>query len=93
MQKYELMILYKPLLLDDIKKNTYSKIEEFVKDNNGEIKEVDNLGKRLLAYPVKKFKEGHYIQYDLSLNPNKTAELKRNLTLQDNILRFIMIRK
>ncbi len=93
MQEYEVMVLYKPLLLEDIKNNTVSKIKDFIKKNKGEIKEKDNLGKRLLAYPIKKFQEGHYIEYALNLSPSKIEEFKRELRLMDNILRFLIIAK
>ncbi|MCA9381246.1 30S ribosomal protein S6 [Candidatus Dojkabacteria bacterium] len=93
MQKYEVMILYKPLLLEDIKKNTTSEIEKFVSSKGGSIKEVDNLGKRLLAYPIKKFEEGHYIEYTMEIEPSHIKELERELSLLDNVLRFLVIKK
>jgi small subunit ribosomal protein S6 len=58
MQTYDLMMLYKPLLMEDIKKKTISKIQKLVKDLGGDMTEVDNLGKRILAYPINKFDEG-----------------------------------
>ncbi len=93
MQKYEVMMLYKPLLLEDIKKNTISVIEKFVTSNGGTFSEVDNLGKRLLAYPIKKFEEGHYIEYIMQIDPKHIKELERELTLLDNVLRFLIIKK
>lgn len=86
-------MLYKPLLLEDIKKNTISVIEKFVTSNGGTFIEVDNLGKRLLAYPIKKFEEGHYIEYAMELDASKVKELQREMTLLDNVLRFLIIKK
>ncbi len=93
MQKYEVMMLYKPLLLEDIKKNTISEIEKFVSSHGGTFTEVDNLGKRLLAYPIKKFEEGHYIEYTMELDSKYVNELDREMTLLDNVLRFLIIKK
>ncbi len=93
MQEYEVVILYKPLLLEDIKKSTISKIEKLVEKNGGEFKEVENLGKKLLAYKIKNFDEGHYIEYKLVYTPSKLASLEKQLKLMDNILRFLVIKK
>ncbi len=88
-----MLVLYKPLLLEDIKKNTISKIEKFVTQKKGTFTEVENLGKKLLAYPIRKFEEGHYIEYKLTISPEHIAELKKDMQIMDNILRFIIINK
>lgn len=93
MQNYEMMILFKPLLLEDIKNTTIKKINKFVDGKKGKIREVDNLGKRILSYPIKKFDEGHYIQYDLTLEPEFVEEFETQLKLMDNVLRFLIIKK
>jgi small subunit ribosomal protein S6 len=87
------MILYKPLLLEDIKKSTIKKIQDFVSDKKGSFDEVDNLGKRPLAYPIKKFEEGHYIEYKMVIEPEHIKELKRELSIMDNVLRFLILKK
>lgn len=93
MQTYDLMMLYKPLLMEDIKKKTISKIQKLVKKFNGEMVEVDNLGKRILAYPIRKFDEGHYVRYELTLDPSNVEEFKADVTLMDDVLRFLVIKK
>lgn len=93
MQKYELMVVYKPLLFEDIKKSTISKLEAFVKGVNGSLKEVDNMGKKLLAYPIKKFKEGYYVEYVLELEPDQVAAFKNELNLAQDVLRFLLLSK
>jgi len=93
MGEYEVMILFKPILVEDIKKNTVSKIEKFVEKNKGKFTEVENLGKRLLAYPIKKFDEGNYIEYSLELDASVLDEFKKELNLMDNVLRFLILKK
>lgn len=93
MQKYELMVVYKPLLFEDIKKSTISKLETFVKSVNGTLKEVDNMGKKLLAYPVKKFKEGYYVEYKIELDPSHVSAFKNELNLAQDVLRFLLLSK
>ena len=93
MQSYELMVVYKPILFEDIKKNTISKILDLVKEMGGSLTEVDNLGKRLIAYTIKGFNEGHYIQYALEIDPGKVDEFKKELQLMQDVLRFLLIKQ
>lgn len=92
-QTYEMMLLCKPILIDDIKKNTVKKIEAFVQKKGGSLQEMESLGKRLLAYPVKKFSEGNYIEYKLEIDSKNISELVNMLKLQENVLRFLILKK
>jgi small subunit ribosomal protein S6 len=92
-QNYELMLLCKPILIEDIKKNTVKKIEAFIEKNGGKLSERESLGKRLLAYPVKKFSEGNYIEYGLSIDAKHIDELTKMVKTQENILRFLILKK
>lgn len=93
MQKYEVMIVFKPLLFEDIKNNSLKKILQTVEKMSGTLTEVDNLGKRLLAYPIKSFKEGYYVEYELDLDPSQSDEFSRQLNLLQDVLRFLVIKK
>ncbi|MDQ6985885.1 MAG: 30S ribosomal protein S6 [Candidatus Dojkabacteria bacterium] len=93
MQKYELVLLFKPLLFEDIKNNALKKIETFIKDFGGTLTETDNIGKRLLAYPIKNFKEGYYVEYELALDPAKIKEFKTDLNLVQDVLRYLLIKR
>ena len=66
-----------------------NKIAEF---SNGNIK-IENLGKKKLAYEVKKNKEGYYIVYDFEANPSLIAELERNYRITDEVIKFIVVKK
>lgn len=87
------MVLYKPLLLDDIKKTTAKALVNFVEGKEGKFVEVDSLGKLLLAYPIKKFEEGHYIEYELTCSASAVKEFEQELILSDNVLRYLILKK
>lgn len=93
MQIYDVMVLYKPLLMEDLKNKTISKIRKFIESKKGKMTEVDNIGKRMLAYPIKKFDEGHYVRYDIELGTEDVKELKREMELMEDVLRFLIIKK
>lgn len=90
--KYELMVILKPLLPEDIRSGIQKRIEKYVKENNGEISATDVWGKRHLAYPIKKHEEGYYIVYNLTLNSESSDKFQRELKLMNDILRFILVK-
>ena len=51
------------------------------------------MGKRKLAYEIKKNKEAYYIQFDFEAKPESITELERVYRITDDILKFIVIRK
>jgi small subunit ribosomal protein S6 len=91
-KKYELMVILKPLLPEDIRSGIQSKIEKLVKTAKGAISATDNWGKRHLAYPIKKHDEGYYIVYQLTLEPQASDKFQNELKLMNDILRFLLIK-
>lgn len=90
---YELMVILKPLLPEDIRSGIQKRIEKYVKEAKGEIANTDVWGKRHLAYPIKKHDEGYYIVYKLSLGADFSDKFQGELKLMNDILRFILIKQ
>ena len=90
--KYELMLILKPLLPEDIKSNIIEEVEKLVKKYKGNIISTDVWGKRHLAYPIKKHDEGYYLVYKLEINQKEVKEFDRQLNLNNGILRFLRIK-
>lgn len=93
MHKYELVVLFKPLLFEDLKNGAISKINSFISKAKGNMTETDNIGKKLLAYPIKDFKEGYYVEYSVEIDSAKAKELERELNLEQDVLRFLLTRQ
>ena len=91
--QYELMVILKPLLPEDIRSGIQKRIEKYVKEAKGEIINTDVWGKRHLAYPIKKHDEGYYLIYKLSLEANLSDKFQGDLKLMNDILRFILIKQ
>jgi small subunit ribosomal protein S6 len=89
-RNYEMMVVLKPLLPDDLRKGIH---KEFVAmmEKNGEVLDVDVWGKRYLAYKIAGHNEGYYIVYDFKSSPEVINEMKRVLQLRQEILRFIIV--
>ena len=91
--KYELALVVKPLSTEDIKDKVLPKVQSNLKELGGSLKLTNNLGKRMLAYPINKFKEGVYFFYDIDLASSKTSEFRKELRMNSDILRALLIKK
>lgn len=87
------MILAKPLTNEDIRDRVLSKLEKKLVDFGGNFTLVDFIGKRLLAYPIKSFKEGIYVLGNMEVSQSRVNELRDFLNLQTDVIRFLIIKK
>ncbi|HNZ70466.1 MAG TPA: 30S ribosomal protein S6 [Candidatus Dojkabacteria bacterium] len=87
---YELMVILKPLLPDDVRKSIHKNIVKTIQDMGGDVKDVDVWGKRYLAYDIKGHNEGYYIVYQYDLPSNQVEEFARQLGLKQEVIRFLV---
>lgn len=91
MKNYELLTIFKPNLdAEEIEKNL-SKIEETIRNYKGKIVSVDKIGRKKLAYDVQKFRDGFFVSQILAVPADKISDFKRQLKLNDNILRIMFM--
>lgn len=88
---YELMLALKPLLPDDLRKEIHKEFVDMVKKDGGEVLDVDVWGKRYLSFKIKGHNEGYYIVYDFKAYPSAIAEIKRQMQLKQEVLRFMVV--
>jgi len=87
---YELILIVHPELEDSAFKELVEKIKGWITAAGGQVSKVDLWGKRQLAYPVRKQKEGQYVLIHSQLNPAFCTELERNLKIQESVMRFLL---
>lgn len=92
LQTYESAVLINASLDDPQIEGIISKIKETITANGGEIKEIENLGRKRLAYTVNKSKIGYYAIFRFDAPTTIISKLERFYTLDDHILRFINIK-
>lgn len=91
MKNYELLTIFKPNLdAEEVDKNL-SKLEETIKGYKGKVLSYDKIGRKKLAYEIQKFRDGFFVSQILSLPADKIADLKRQLKLNDSILRIMFM--
>ena len=87
MKNYELMVIFKPNLDADEVSKVIEKMEATVKDLGGSVVSVDKTGRKKLAYDIKGNRDGFFSTIVLSLPENQVSEFKRQLNINDNVIR------
>ena len=91
MKKYELMTIFKPNLDAEEVDKLIEKISYVIFYFCGSVESTDKVGRKKLAYEIQNFRDGYFSTSILSLQADKIAEFKRQLRLNDNILRTMFM--
>ncbi len=91
--KYEVPVVIKPLLPDDIESKVVKKMVDIVKELGGSFERREVWGKKHLAYPINNHQEGYYIFFILEIDPQNVSEVEREFTLISDILKFMVIKE
>ena len=91
MNKYESVIIINPSVDEDKVKGLIDKFSDLI-NKQGKVTKVDTLGKKKLAYEVKKNKEGIYLVFYFEAEPSLIAELERNYRITDEVIKFIVVK-
>ena len=89
MGKYELLSAIKPNLDNDEADKVVSKIEDAIKTLGGDVVDTDKMGRKKSAYDVKGYRDSYFVVQKMNLPEDKVVELKRQLRLNENVLRTI----
>lgn len=92
MNKYESVIILNPELTEENEEKQVNKIEELIKAN-GTLENTERLGKKKLAYEIRKQNEGIYYLFEFESDPDFIKELERIYRITDEIMKFIVVRK
>ena len=92
MRNYELVMVISPDLSEDEVSSSVERVQRFVSERGGEVLKVDRWGRRRLAYPIRRFTEGHYVIAQLRLGASAVRELDRNLQVAESFLRHLVVR-
>jgi len=91
MKNYELLAVFKPSLDSEELDKVVEKITEEIKSYEGSVESIDKMGRKKLAYDVQGYRDGFFANLIISIPANSIVEFKRNLKLNDNVLRFMFM--
>ena len=92
MRDYELMVVLDPNLDESAIEAINTRIQSLVTQRGGTVESVDVWGRRRLAYPIGRFRDGVYILTRAQLPPNAAAEIERALKLTESVVRHLLVR-
>ena len=88
---YELVLIISPEIVDEALGTTIDNVNQFVTGKGGIISDVEQWGKRKLAYPIRHFMEGSYVKIRFNLKPTLTREFEAKLNISEEVLRHLLI--
>lgn len=91
MRDYEIVYVFKPDLSDEERGAKLTRIHALITEQEGEIQETDDWGKRVMAYEIKHNKEGHYGLTTFQLPAKAVRTLEERLNIDEDILRYQIV--
>lgn len=92
MNKYELALVVDAKIEEDARVATVEKAKDYVTKFGGTITEVEEWGKKKLAYEIQKMREGYYYFIQFDADAACPAEVEKRVRIMDNVLRYLIVR-
>lgn len=92
MRKYEILYIISPNLDETATKELIERYNDVLTSNGAEIEKVEEMGKRRLAYEIKKFREGYYVVIHVNAQPDAIREFDRLIKINEDVIRVLITR-
>jgi small subunit ribosomal protein S6 len=89
---YELMIVLDPNLDEEALEAATNRVQSVVSQRGGTVNGVESWGRRRLAYPIGRHRDGTYVLLRFQARPEATAEVERALKLMESVVRYLVVR-
>ncbi len=93
MRDYELGIVLSPEASEEQTKAILDRVSQVVQSSGGVVVKVNAWGRRRLAYPIERHRDGLYYWLDLSLTPQTVLEIDRNLKVSEEVIRHLIVKR
>lgn len=90
---YELAFILNPEVSEEETRAVLDRVEQIVATHDGQVVRVNQWGRRRLAYPIERHRDGFYVFIDMILTPETVTELERTLRVSEVVLRHMMKRR
>ena len=92
MNKYELAVVVSAKIEDEERAAVVDKCKVLIERFGGTITNVDDWGKKRLAYEIQKMKEGFYYSIQFEAESSAPAEIESRIRIMDNVLRYLVVK-
>ena len=92
MNKYELAVVVSAIIEDEERAAVVDKCKALIERFGGTITNVDDWGKKRLAYEIQKMKEGFYYFIQFEAESSAPAEIESRIRIMDNVLRYLVVK-
>ena len=93
MSKYELAVVLSAALEDEARSAALDRVKDYVEKAGGNITNVDDWGKKKLAYEIQKMSEAYYYFIQFEAETDAPGEIESNVRLMESVIRFLCIKK
>ena len=93
MNKYELAVVVNAKVEDDVRTATVEKAKEYIARYGGVVTEVEDWGKKRLAYEIQHMREGFYYFIQFDAEADCPAEVEKHVRIMENVIRYLCVRK
>ena len=93
MNKYELAVVVNAKIEDDERAQVIEKVKEMITRFGGNVTDVDEWGKRRLAYEIQKMKEAYYYFVHFEADATVPGEIEQRVRIMDNVLRYLCVKQ
>lgn len=93
MNKYELALVVNAKVEDEVRTATVEKAKKYIERFGGTITNVDEWGKKRLAYEIQKMREGYYYFIQFDAEADCPGQVENRVRIMDNVLRFLCVRQ
>ncbi len=92
MNKYELCVVLSAKLEDDERTAALEKVQKLITRFGGTIENIDEWGKKKLAYEIQKMKEAYYYFIHFDAETTAPVEIENRIRIMDNVIRYLCVR-
>lgn len=93
MNKYELVVVLSAKLEDEERAAALEKVQGYITRFGGNVENVDDWGKKRLAYEIQKSKEAFYYIVNFEAAPDCPAQVEEHIRLMESVVRFLCVKK
>ena len=93
MSKYELAVVISAKLEEEARADAFEKVKALIERFGGQITNIDDWGKKKLAYEIQKMREGYYYFVQFDAPTDCPAQIERNIRIMEPVIRYLCVKQ